>query len=96
MKAKCDYITISIVRRKYRGINMSCEWFDNWDYYLINDDGNCLTFEKYYSLETNTKVIKKTSANNTQILSELPIGKFYYDKQETTEDKMFIYYLEQL
>lgn len=97
MKTSGEYITVHKGQNDlYRGLNCSCKWFDDCDYYIIEDDGNCLTFEKYYSLDKSNKTLKRSNSKAFQIISDLPLGKFFYDTEESTKDKLFIYYKEQI
>lgn len=97
MRMSGEYITIHKGNTNlHRGINCACKWFDDCEYYIIENDGTCLTFEKYYSLDKSNKALKRTGAKAFMIVSELPLGKFYYDIEESTTDKLFFYYTEQL
>ena len=92
MKARTDNIKIYKHKRiGYRVLSSSSTWFDNAEYFIINDDENgCLTIKKCY-MEIPRNAQKKSS--NFQFVSELPIGTFKFD-EDSTEDELVIYYLE--
>ena len=97
MRIAGEYITIHKGNtNNKRGISCACKWFDDCEYYIIENNNNCLTFEKYYSLDKSNKALKRTGAKAFMIISDLPLGKFFYDTEESTKDKLFIYYTEQL
>ena len=79
----------------YRVIYSKSSWFDNAEYFDIQDDGECLIIKKCY-LEIPKNAQKFTKARQFQFVSELPLGTFDIDEDESNEDELFIYYREQL
>jgi hypothetical protein len=73
----------------YRQFKSNSNWFKNAEYYSIKEDGNCLIITKHY-LEV-PKNAQKTKTGHFMCLSGLPLGKFKFDEQESTEDELVIY-----
>lgn len=74
---------------KYRQFKSNSNWFENSEYYSFEENGNCLIITKHY-LEV-PKNAQKTKTGHFMCLSELPLGKFEFDEQESTEDELVIY-----
>lgn len=79
---------------RYRDIYSKSSWFDSAEYFDIQDDGECLTIKKCY-LEIPKTAQKFTKKRHFQFVSELPLGTFYIDEDESNEDELAIYYREQ-
>jgi len=75
----------------YRQVYSNSSWFNDAEYFIIEDDGECLVIKKCY-LEIPKKAMKLTSGKNFQFRSDLPLGKFEFDKEESNEDELVIYY----
>lgn len=75
----------------YRQLYSNSEWFDNAEYFVIEDDGECLIIKKCY-MEIPKNAQKFTSGRHFQFLSELPLGTFEFDEEESNEDELVIYY----
>jgi hypothetical protein len=75
-------------------ISSKSNFFDG--YLIIKDNGESLTFTKptldYNGRMYKPKFYKKTQTYVTAIVSEMPLGKFYFDDEESTEDKLVVYY----
>jgi len=76
---------------RYRDIYSKSSWFDNAEYFDIQDDGECLIIKKCY-MEIPKTAQKFTKARHFQFVSELPLGTFDIDKDESNEDELVIYY----
>jgi len=89
----------SISVTKHTGINQvhissKSNFFDG--YLIIKDDGESLTFTKptidYNGKMYKPKFYKKAQNYITAIVSEMPLGKFDFDDEESTEDELVVYY----
>ena len=76
---------------RYRAIYSKSSWFDNAEYFEIQDDGECVVIKKCY-LEMPKTAQKFTKSRNFQFVSELPLGTFDIDEDESNEDELVIYY----
>jgi len=89
----------SISVTKHTGINQvhissKSNFFDG--YLIIKDDGEKLTFRKP-SIDYRGKIYKPKYYKNskifiTAIVSEMPLGKFDFDVNESNEDELVVYY----
>ncbi len=89
----------SISVTKHTGVNQvhissKSNFFDG--YLIIKDDGESLTFTKptidYNGKMYKPKYYKKAKTYITAIVSEIPLGKFDFDDEESTEDELVVYY----
>lgn len=88
--------TISVYKGKgdrYRQMYSGSDWFDNAEYFDIQDDGYCLIIKKCY-MEVPKTAQKFTYGRQFHFVSELPLGKFEIDSEESNEDELVIYYRE--
>lgn len=81
----------------FRQIYSNSNFFSDTDYYLLKDDGECLTITKCrMQIPKNArKVCKPSRIRNAyyfQFESEMPLGKFEFDADESNEDVLKIYY----
>lgn len=80
---------------RYRNIYSTSNWFADCEYYTITEKSDCLIIRKC-GLEFGKNAVKvhrkKRGGFDFQIVSELPIGKFEFDKDESNEDMVKIYY----
>ncbi len=76
---------------RYRQIKSSSRWFNDADYYVINDDGECLVIKKCY-MEVPKNAQKFSKTNRFHFVSDLPKGTFCFDEEESNEDELVIYY----
>ena len=76
---------------RYRQIYSSCKWFDGAEYFDIQDDGESLLIKKCY-MEIPKTAQKFTSSKHFQFVSELPLGIFDIDEEESNEDELVVYY----
>jgi hypothetical protein len=83
-------VTASINER-YRQIHSNSKWFDNSEYFTIKDDGECLTIKKC-GLQIPKNAKKFTTSRHFNYISELPLGRFEFDIDESSEDELVIYY----
>jgi hypothetical protein len=79
---------------RFRTFCSNSKWFDGSDYFSIKQEYGCLRIIKHY-LEIPYKA-RKVKKGQFQYLSEIPIGRFEFDEEESTEDELVIYYQEQL
>lgn len=89
----------SISVTKHTGINQvhitsKSNFFDG--YLIIKDDGEKLIFRKP-SIDYRGKIYKPKYYKNskvfiTAIVSDMPLGKFDFDVNESCEDELVVYY----
>ncbi len=73
----------------YRQFKSNSNWFKNAEYYTLKEKTGCLIITKHY-LEV-PKNAQRSKTGHFTCLSELPLGKFEFDEQESTEDELVIY-----
>jgi len=78
----------------YRQIHSNSNWFNNVEYFDITDDGYCLIIAKCY-MEVKKRSKKFTASRHFTITSEMPLGRFAFEQEESTEDEIVIYYNNQ-
>lgn len=78
----------------YRAINSNSNFFADADYFLLKEDGECLTITKHrMEIPKKAQKVRKTEYGYYfQFASELPCGKFEFDADESNEDVARIYY----
>lgn len=76
---------------RYRQVHSNSKWFDNSEYFTIKDDGECITIKKC-GLHIPKNAQKFTSSRHFMYVSELPLGRFEFDTEESSEDELVIYY----
>ena len=83
-------ITISNGRNEnYRQFKSNSKWFDDAEYFTLTESDNCLTIKKHY-MEVPINA-QKTNRGYFMCVSELPIGKFEFDEDESSEDVVVVY-----
>lgn len=88
--------SISIEKNNDKGqlkIASKSNWF-NTEYVIVNMDEDCIIISKP-TLDYTGKMYKvlKVGLNNLVKLSlDLPMGKFDFDEEESTEDELVLYY----
>jgi len=89
-----EYILISAtgVHKRHRFIYSKYKWFDGCEYFTIKDNGECVIIGKCYGVDTPKKSYKFSKSRKFGIESDLPVGKFEIDVDESNEDELFIYY----
>jgi hypothetical protein len=92
--AKKEYNYISIVAGRlprYRGLTCVNKWFDNCQYFSFHLYGNELAIKKHYG-DTPKFALKRNSAKSFTITDlELPIGKWEINKEDSSEDVLFVF-----
>jgi hypothetical protein len=73
----------------YRQFKSNSDWFNNAEYFTLIENGNCLTIKKHYIQVP--KNAQKTKTGHFMCISELPIGKFEFDEDESSEDVVVVY-----
>jgi len=76
---------------RYRQLYSSSEWFDGTEYFDIQDDGESLIIKKCY-MEIPKTAQKFTSGRHFQFVSELPLGTFDIDEEESNDGELVVYY----
>jgi len=79
---------------RYRCIYSNSNWFNGCEYFVVKDDGKCLSIRKC-GLEVPKaaqKWCRMDSGGYFQCVSELPLSQFEFDDEESTEDEVRIYY----
>ena len=87
--------SISITKgrtERYRAVYSNSNWFDECEWYIIKDDGYCLTIKKCLGIEIHKNAQKFSKTKHFQFTSELPIGKFEIDEYDSDKDTLVIYY----
>jgi len=86
--------TISITQHwksdRYKKIYSNSKWFDDAEYFNIEDKGDFLIIRKCYMEIPKTAL--KFSGRKFVFVSELPLGVFDIDMEESNEDELVIYY----
>jgi hypothetical protein len=88
--------SINIEKNNDRGqikIVSKSNWFDT-EYVIVTIYEDCIVINKP-DLDYNGKMFKvlKIGQNNVvKLTMELPIGKFYFDTDESTEDELVMYF----
>lgn len=75
-----------------RRLYSKSEFFSTGEYFVIEHDDNCLVITKCY-LEIPSKALKITSKKTCRLVfqSDLPVGTYTFDEEETNEDQLVIY-----
>jgi hypothetical protein len=76
---------------RYRQVHSNSKWFDSSEYFIIKDDLECITIKKC-GLQIPKNAQKFTSSRHFMYVSELPLGRFEFDVEESSEDELVIYY----
>ena len=76
---------------RYKQLYSSSEWFNGAEYFNIQDDGESIVIKKCY-MEIPKTAQKFTSGRHFQFVSELPLGTFDIDEEESNEDELVVYY----
>ena len=74
---------------RYRRLYSKSKWFNNSEYFTIKDDGECLKIRKC-GLQIPSFALKFCS--QFLFICDLPLGKFNFDADESSEDELVIYY----
>jgi hypothetical protein len=83
-------IVINVGRNfNYRHFKVNSKWFEDAEYYTFIENGNCLEIRKHY-LDV-PKTAQKYKTGQFMCVSELPIGKFEIDEDESSEDVILVY-----
>lgn len=84
-------ITVSNGRNdNYRQFRSNSNWFSDSEYYTFNEDYGCLIIKKHY-IEV-PKNAQRTNNGYFHCVSEMPLGKFEFDEEDSTEEELIIYY----
>ena len=78
---------------RYKMIYSNCKWFEDAEYFDIQENNEVLVIKKCYM------IIPKTAQKSKKVgffycVSELPLGTFNIDENESNEDELVIYYKE--
>lgn len=95
-----DLIFVSAGRGpRYRQVNTQSPFFLDCDYFIINEDEQKITFERA-PLDATGNIKKGVKYHGDwikfQFTSEVPIGTYKFDPEESDEDRIVVYYSEQL
>jgi hypothetical protein len=77
-------------KQAYKEIVFKTNWIDDAEYVTIKDDSYCLIIKKQY-LEISKKSRKISKQGHLIIETQANTGNFEID-EETTEDKLIVYY----
>ena len=87
-----DRISITKGRKdRYRSLYSNSEWFDGCEYFVITDNGDYLSIKKCY-MDIPKKAQVFTTSKHFSFVSELPLGWFDIDEDDSNEDEILIYY----
>ena len=69
----------------YRAISSNSNFFADADYFLLKEDGECLTITKHrLEIPKKAQKIRRTDYGYYfQFASEMPLGKFEFDEDES-------------
>ena len=73
----------------YRHFKVNSNWFEDAEYYSFTERENYLEIRKHY-LDV-PKSAQKYKTGQFMCVSELPIGKFQIDQDESNEDVVVVY-----
>tara|TARA_R110000868_G_scaffold103241_2_gene284352 strand:- start:810 stop:1139 length:330 start_codon:yes stop_codon:yes gene_type:complete len=95
-----DVIFVSLGRgNAYRQINTKSTFFDGCEYFIIKEDEDKITFERA-PLDTRRNIKKAVKDNagwvRFQFTSQIPVGRYVVDTDDSDEDRIVVYYKEQL
>jgi len=76
---------------RYRRLYSKSEFFDTGEYFVIEQDEDCLIIKKcYMEIPTSAMRINKHSSS-IACVSQLAFGTYTFDEEETNEDQLVIY-----
>lgn len=81
---------------RYRCFYSSADWFSDAEWFVFDSDQYCLRIKKCRLMEIPKRAHKLTKGTTFQFNSELPIGNFLFDEEESTIDEAVIYFEEQV
>ncbi len=84
-------ITVYPKNDRIRKIYCKSDWFNDVEYFEFINDGSFLLIKKCL-LDIPKKAIKLPKSRSFDMVSNLPIGTFMIDDEESTEDELLIYY----
>jgi energy-coupling factor transporter ATP-binding protein EcfA2 len=88
--------TVSVFKKglqgRHRFLYSNSKWFNDCQYFTIKDNGECITIQKQIGVNITKKSYKFSKSRRFCFESELPIGKFEINKDESDEDTLVIYY----
>ena len=91
-----DYVTISTSKPGRREIHFFTDILDDCEKVRIVDDGENLVVIKQYMIVHKQSIslgrTKGHSHSRTTFICEIPIGKYYLDEKQCTEDLIVIPY----
>lgn len=94
MNTNYNYITVGFKTTTQRSITSKHPFFRGE--LIVKIDDEKITFTKpdlsYMGKTYKPFANKKTGFLNTAIMCDIPLGKYEFDKEESNEDKIVVYY----
>jgi hypothetical protein len=78
---------------RYRQFHSASKWFDECEWFQLIDDMNgTLTIKKCMGIEIPKNAQKFTSSRHFMCISEIPLGRYEIEEDESTIDELVVYY----
>lgn len=78
---------------RYRQFHSNSKWFDECEWFQLVDDMNgTLIIKKCLGIEIPKNSQKFTSSRHFMCVSEIPLGRYEIDEEESSIDELVIYY----
>ena len=78
---------------RYRQFHSSSKWFDECELFqLIDNNEGLLLIRKCLGIEIPKNAQKFTSSRHFMCRSEIPVGRYKIDEDESTIDELVVYY----
>lgn len=78
---------------RYRQFHSASKWFDECEWFQLIDDMNgTLIIKKCMGIEMPKNAQKLTSSRHFMCISEIPLGRYEIDEDESTIDELVVYY----
>lgn len=75
----------------YRSIYSASKWFSDAEFYVFDYQPDCLRIKKCLCIEI-PKQAHKISKGNFTFITDIPIGVYHFDEEDTTHDEAIIYF----
>ena len=86
-------ITVTKGRNKsetFRYIYSNADWFKEAEFYIFKENEYGFTVQKCLCIEIPNNAVKFTT--QAHLFSQIPVGKYQIDEEESTTDELVIYY----
>lgn len=92
MKIKISITKGNHITDRYKMFYSGSEWFDSEFKYVIKDDGECFSIVKKNRFYEGKSYSISNKGTISRIISNISLGVFYSDEDESNEDELFFYY----